>query len=250
MSVSRKLSMDSSCTSVRSEILQQVKGPVDLLEVSSKWGVTPTTLQKVLEGRRVSKPVERKIQAALRCDPLSNGMYTKPSFVKRLLEIHRLYQAHKTLRAVGRLIGLSGERVRQLLLKGANLGLFPYRPIEALSITKEKILADYKNLLILRAVARVNQISSARLQTLLSSHQITKQALAEIRIEHQQHQCVNAYIVIAQEIGHHPTTTELQRCKSGPGLERRIRRLWGSFPIFRKALKIPPPPRRRSVRSE
>ncbi|MFQ5949126.1 MAG: hypothetical protein ACE5J1_00365, partial [Nitrospiria bacterium] len=49
---------------------------------------------------------------------------------------------------------------------------------------------------------------------------------------------------IVRALGHHPTTTELQKMKKGRYLQAKIRKLWGSFGAFRKTLDIPPPYRR------
>jgi ribosomal protein S14 len=45
---------------------------------------------------------------------------------ERLLELHERYRRAGTLEAVGREMGVTRERVRQLLRKGAWMGLYPY----------------------------------------------------------------------------------------------------------------------------
>lgn len=225
--------------SVYSEVSQQVKSEIDLLEASSKWGVTSTTLKKVLEGRPISRYVEGKIRSALQLGA-SSGMSTiKSSTVERLLELYHRYQEAGTLRAAGRATGLSHERVRQLLIKGANLGLFEYQAIQPPLIAKEKILNDYQKYLQFAAVAKANAISREHLHRLIAFYRITEESLEAIRIAGQQHQCVDAYISIAQEMGRYPTATDLQRLKTGSYLQRKIKRVWGSFQAFREALGIP-----------
>jgi hypothetical protein len=59
-------------------------------------------------------------------------MQRKRSRLERLLEVHRLYQAHGTLAATAKALGLSRERVRQLLIQGSKVGLFEYRSSTAL----------------------------------------------------------------------------------------------------------------------
>lgn len=240
MPPSAGLMIEKTHDSVYSEVTQQVKNEIELLEASSKWGVTPTTLKKILEGRPISRYIEVKIRSALHLDAPS----TKSSTVERFLEVYHRYQDAGTLRAAGRATGLSYERVRQLLVKGANLGLFEYRPSQSPLITKEKVLSDYQKYLKLAAVAKANSISRAHLHWLISFYQITGKSLAAIRIRGRQHQCIDAYISIAQEIGRYPTTTDLQWLKSGTYLQIKIKRLWGSFQAFREALGIPPPMRR------
>lgn len=54
--------------------------------------------------------------------------------------------------------------------------------------------------------------------------------------------CIEQYNRIKDELGHHPTTTELQREKTSRYLSTRIAQLWGSFSSFREELNIPEPP--------
>lgn len=229
------LIIEKTHESVYSKVTQAVKNEIELLEVSSKWGVTPAILKRILGGAPISRYIEAKIRSALRVDAPS----IKPSTVERLLDVHHRYQEEGTLRATGRATGLSHERVRQLLIKGANLGLFEYQPIQPPLITKEKILNDYQKYLQFAAVAKANAISREHLHRLIAFYRITEESLEAIRIAGQKHQCVDAYISIAQEMGRYPTATDLQRLKTGSYLQRKIKRVWGSFQAFREALGIP-----------
>ena len=56
--------------------------------------------------------------------------------VERLKHVHKLYEDLGTL-AAGRVIGVTRERVRQLLVKGSHLGLFEYKPFEYPFVAKE-----------------------------------------------------------------------------------------------------------------
>lgn len=115
-------------TSLISEVTKMVRDEIDLLEVSSRCRVNPTTLRKILEERPVSRYVEKKIRVGLGFAFPPNKNSSRLSTVERLREIHRLYREKGTLAAVGRTMGLSRERVRQLLVRGAKIGLFEYDP--------------------------------------------------------------------------------------------------------------------------
>ncbi len=225
------------------QLAVMAKGDIGLLEVSSKLRVTPKTVKKILEGRPVSYYVKTKIQTALR-HGLRRSDPQKPSEIQRLIDVNRLYKESGTLRSAGAKIGLSQERIRQLLYKGAQIGLFDYQPSRRKRpvITKKKIIGDYKKFLTLNRVAAENKITLSYLQRLRTMHRIDNTELAEIRAENQRRECLKAYHVIVKQLGGHPTTTKLQQLKGGRYLEAKIRRLWGSFLSFRYLLKHSPTP--------
>lgn len=219
-----------------------VTNKTDLLRVSDRLNVNPSTVQKILEGSPVSRSVKKKIHAAFTQGGESAPVQSRHSTVDRLMEVHRLYEKAKSLRAVGQKMGVSRERVRQLLEKGSEVGLFEYKPLKSPLIPKNKILKDYKKFLKLNAVARSNGISIAHLSKLIALYQISEEDLKSVRREGGRLKCIHQYYTVVQKLGHHPTTTELQRLKSSRYLSSQIRTLWGSFEAFRKELQIPPPP--------
>ncbi|MFY9270434.1 MAG: hypothetical protein WAO55_11885 [Candidatus Manganitrophaceae bacterium] len=150
------------------------------------------------------------------------------------MEVYRLYQEKKSLRAVGREVGLSCERVRQLMEKGAVIGLFEYRPEKPPVLSREKILKDYQKFLSLSRVAKKSGISTNYLTKLIAQHQITKEDLSAAWREGRRTECIDQYLAIASKLGHHPTTSELHRSKSTRSLAFKIRRLWGSLEAFRE----------------
>jgi hypothetical protein len=228
---------------------KMITNHIDLLEVSSRLGVTLSTLRKVLSGGPISPFIQKKIGRALegfdgkRPGEGKNEPDPSPrkrSNVERLFEVHHLYQERGTLQRVADEIGLSRERVRQLLVKGAEFGLFEYKPLLEVALPPEKILADYRKFLTLKGVAQANRLSIPRLQRLLKVYRITGVDLKEIWIEVKKEVCAERYDAIAREWGHHPTTTELQRVHSTHYLTTQIRRMWGSIEAFRRDRKIPP----------
>ena len=233
-----------------SRVRTLVTNKTDLLKVSDRLNVNPSTVQKILEGSPVSRSVKKKIRVAFMNEDL-NPVASKYSTVERLLAAHHLYEKAQSLRTVGEKMGLSRERVRQLLEKGSEAGLFEYKPLKFSSIQKiipkQKILNDYKKFLRLKGVAQSNGISTAHLSKLIDLHQITEEDLKAARKEGGRAKCINRYYSITRKLGHHPTTTELQRLKPARYLLSQIRRFWGSFDAFRKELQIPSPQSRQDV---
>jgi len=214
-----------------------IRNSVDLLEMASRLRVTPRTVRKVITGQTVSPYVRLKIQTALEKD----GILINPSEkspVQYLLEINRMYQAGGTLRSVGAKIGLSGERVRQLLVAGTEVGLFKYQPPRPLLISREKILSDYKKYLSLGQVAQANKISLPHLQWLRRFHKIERKQLQAIRLAGQRRKCIEMYLSMKEQLGHFPRTTELRKLEKGSYLHGKILKLWGSFGAFQQAEKF------------
>ncbi|MFQ5597904.1 MAG: sigma factor-like helix-turn-helix DNA-binding protein [Nitrospiria bacterium] len=126
--------MDNSVMTLLSSVVQD---DIDLFELASRLDIRPSTMRKIVEGQPLSPYVDEKVRFALRHSLLSNPP-VKRSPTERLLEIHRLYMKEGTLRAVGEKMGLSRERVRQLLSKGAEMGLFHYPPRKGCAVSKSK----------------------------------------------------------------------------------------------------------------
>src|SRR5215471_3181270 len=215
-----------------SKIGQMINNPIDVIKVSTRFAVNPSTIQKIIDGRPVSRAVQEKLFSAMETEP-SKPTDAKLSMVERLQEIHRLYNDLGTLAAVGQKIGVTRERVRQLLEKGTKLGLFEYKPFNYPFVSKETILADYKEHLSLGHVARINHITPGYLRKLLTAYGVTEEKLRSLLIEGHKARCVKQYHSIQRQLGHHPTTTELQSSKSWRYLSLKIPKLWGSIDSFR-----------------
>ena len=173
----------------------------------------------------------------------SPGAIEKQAFrFKRMMEAHKLYTEKGTLEVAGKHMGITRERVRQLLETGTRHGLFEYKPYNYPFVPKEKILDDYKKFLNLNDVASANNITAGYLHKLLTAYNITEENISPARIERHKLNCIDKYNRIKNKLGHHPTTTELQSTSDGHALHNRIIRLWGSIDTFRELLNIPKPP--------
>lgn len=229
---------------VTSAIRGTIKSQVDIFEASSKFDVNPSTIRKILDGKPVSYSVQAKLIAAMQ-RPSPNKANWKSSYrssmVERLKHVHQLYEDLGTLEEAGRVIGVTRERVRQLLVKGSHLGLFEYKPFEYPFVAKETLIADYRRHLSLGRVAKANGITSGYLGKLLTAYRITEAQLRSLWNEGQKIRCINAYNAVKDQLGYHPTTTVLQGTRPWRYLSMKITRLWGSFEAFRDDLSIPAP---------
>jgi len=224
-----------------------VANQVDLWRVSDSLNVNPSTVQKILEGNQVSRSVTKKIHAALEQGGTLDVKRTRRknlspnhSTLERLMEVYSLYEQEKSLRGVGQKLGLSWERVRQLLKKGAAIGLFKYEPPKAPRLSKEKILRDYQKLLKMAKVAKKNHVSVNYLSKQIAQLGISDEELQAVRAEGRKLQSIKQYDALVRKRGVHPTTTELNRSKATRSLAFNIRRSWGSLEAFRKERNIIP----------
>lgn len=224
-----------------SRLREIIKSDVDIFDFASKWGVTETSLKKICEGKAVTRALIKKLELALD-QPDQRVLPIRPSTaIERLRTIHNLYGQLGTLEAVGKQVGLTRERVRQLLTKGKKIGLFEYNPREYPFVSKEKLVDDFKKALSLSRIARLNNISTAYLHKLFTAYSITEKELTSYRLEARRAKCIEQFRTIAESIGHHPSSTELQRVGKGRALYNRIVRYWGSIDNFRAQLSIPKP---------
>jgi transcriptional regulator with XRE-family HTH domain len=231
--------------------------------IATRMGTSIDSLSRVLEGRSVSPSVSLRIEIGLATYLESNRWIGKsnspnaptedsfsvseknlrPSMVEKLRLAFTLYKELGTLEAVGKRMGVTRERVRQLLVKGSALSLYEYRPYNYPYVPKEKLIQDCIKLLSLGFVARVNNISTEYLKKLMAAYSITEKDFYTYRQEGKRKRCIEQYGRIKGKLGHHPTTTELQKTREGHALNARIIRLWGTFDAFREALNIPKPAR-------
>lgn len=239
MSVTLISPIVESSDRILSLLRERIINHFDILEVASNLGVTPSTLRKILAGRPISRFIKKKIGPILEGKEERGSIDRKRYGIERLREAYHLYQQKKTLQGVGDEMGLSRERVRQLLVNGAAVGLFEYKPLYyRVDISREKLLDDYERLLTLKAVAQANKTSISCLYRLFKLHYITDHDLEERKIARWKRLCIERYDTAVRRLGRHPTTTELQQMGLASSLLRNIRKLWGSIHAFRRECGI------------
>lgn len=233
-------------TDVKPRLLELMKDEsgTAVFEVASRLGVNASSIRKVLDGTPVSKALENKLRNALENVAASEGnKCLRPSKIDRYYEVFKLYRKLGTLEAVGKQLGVTRQRVRQILVKGTDIGLFEYKPYDYAYVPRDKLITDLIKYRSLGEVAKANQISSTYLHKLMTTYSITENNLETYRTENRRLRCIEEYIKFTDMLGHDPTTTELQRTPTGHALHGRIVRLWGSIDTFREALRIPRPAR-------
>jgi DNA polymerase/3'-5' exonuclease PolX len=104
-----------------------------------------------------------------------------PARMKFYNECFRAYLEGGTLKSVACKMKLTRERIRQILVKGTQLGLFNYTGRDYSFIEKNKIVEDYSRYLSLRLVAKANDITVNYLKQLLTAYKITDVDLQKIR---------------------------------------------------------------------
>ena len=184
--------------------------------------------------------------------------YEKPKkpFLQKNIEktqnIYRLYKELGTLEEVGKKLGVSRERVRQLLEKGDQAGVIEYKPtyLSQFDELTEKInKKELQNLIIEHGSIKdiVNyclkeyglEINDGKIQDLISLYQIDFHDFLTL---HRKRRCQNEYDDMVQQLGYHPTTTVMQKTSSWRALWARISRLWGGdINNFRREFGIPIP---------
>ena len=231
---------------LRNRLREWVSSEISLVKASTCLAVTPATIRKILSGQPISVYLRKKIERGLRNWPYPSLDQVESLHVQRLRLVYRLYREKGTLAKVGKKLGLSRERVRQLLDKSETLGLFEYyrlNPRLTPNVPKKKIIEDYREQLQLKKVAMVNVISSFQLRRLLSIHGISKGELRKIFVEGQERIWLSKYNAIVEKLGYHPSTRELQQRLNGNYLTTKIVQLWGSIHTFRKTFGITFSPR-------
>ncbi|TAK08699.1 hypothetical protein EPO44_02215, partial [bacterium] len=230
-----------------SRLRKKVKNKVDVLEASSRFGVNPSTIYKILEGRAVSFSLKKKLIAHFQDSKATKrpGPHRVVS-VEKLNQVFRLFQREGTLAAVARRLGVTRERVRQFMTQGSQLGLFKYqglkrKPFRRHSVAKEKLLRDYKAYRHLHRVADVNRIPFKFLHELLTLYGVTREQLRSLRVAARQarikEQLISRYRRARKRLGYNPTIWELSK-QSGYRRRdyQRIASIWGSVRAFRKKI--------------
>ena len=223
-----------------------IQNETHLLKVSIIFGVNPTPLRKIMAGKLVSRYFIKKMFVKLKKEKNFDSAFFKSPMVRRFLAVYGIYRKEGSLVNVARNLGLSRERVRQLLYKGNKLGLFDYKKIKEFSkprIPKKKIIRDFQNLRRLNKLAKLYKMSTAQLSKLLQHYQIDKATLNTIRTKGEKLKCINQYTSLLKQSGRHLSSSDLQETKKGHYLSFKITKYWGSIHTFRKELNISFSPR-------
>lgn len=206
----------------------------------------PSTLIKEVHEYRRAKSGNDILEDFLMSYPYKGRVLTESKLrnvpqdrINFYIECFKLYQQYGTLANVAEKLKLTRERVRQILKQGTSLGLFKYSGREYRYLEKKKILDDYSRLQSLHEVAKINSISISYLKKILTAYKVKDRDLEAIKDQTRKNECIEQYKKIVSELGHHPTTTELQSSSKGRYLANKILRFWGTTDKFREEFNIP-----------
>ncbi len=165
--------------------------------------------------------------------------------IERLIKVKELYDKYGTLQLVANELGLTRERVRQLLKNGQKRRLYRYE------LTREKklksLVAQVSKDNLIKVMSFTNkldkicsqlEISEKQFYILIRHYNINTYDVATIS---RRKRAIQEYMRIVELLGHHPTTTELIRIPKWRALWVRIDRYWGSIESFRKDYGIDKP---------
>lgn len=168
---------------------------------------------------------------------------------RQIIKTKELYDELKTLSRVGRRLGLTRERVRQILERGNNYGLIEYEPSPLKrfdeiteKITKEKLMElliehGSKNK-VLSNLKNELKISMGYLNVLIKLYDIDFEDLV---LQNRKNKCLSEYEEMRQELGDHPTTTIMAKNPKWRSIWARVSKIWGTMDNFRKEFGIPIP---------
>src|SRR3989344_5102329 len=180
--------------------------------------------------------------------------YTRKKYVKyvpsveqvqRLLVVKKLYDQHGTLEEVATQLNLTRERVRQLLRKGQEYQLFKYeltreKDINDLinKVSKDEFINAIKSNPKKYAVCSKLNIDIRTYYKLSKYYQI---GISDYAADVRQKKYLLLYSNIVETLGHHPSTTEMNRNPNWRYTWIAIIKIWGGIEKFRREYGIDRP---------
>ena len=170
-----------------------------------------------------------------------------PEYKEKMFEVKSLYEQYGTLQQVADRLKITRERVRQLLEKGESYGLFEYETTrernlnEAIKkVSREDFVAYIKNGVNKFEICAKFGIDMNVYFKLIKHYEIDTQ---DYLLEYRYKKYLIRYSNIVDELGHHPSTTEMQKTgrRDWRYTQLAIARLWGSMDKFRQEYGIEKP---------
>ncbi|KKQ67068.1 MAG: hypothetical protein US89_C0021G0003 [Candidatus Peregrinibacteria bacterium GW2011_GWF2_38_29] len=171
----------------------------------------------------------------------------KSSF--RCQQVKAAYERLGTLEKAGKELGLTKQRVSQILLKGKRIGLFSYerkgRNLKTLKreLTREVLINDIESLFSEIKICAKYSINKKKFRSLLRHFSIDFKEYQRATRAGRHMKC---YSKIVDDLGYHPSTTELNSRSDWRKVWHGIRRYWENFENFRKEFGIEKPKRKMS----
>lgn len=163
-------------------------------------------------------------------------------FRLRAIKVKQLYDLLGTYEAVAKQLGVTRERVRQILHRGTARGWFELEIHGKRGWAKKLFTLQTRD--IRDAILKSGSVHRVAKQLGLPSHLLMRLCdargldMEELRREHKERKTLGEYKEIVQELGYHPSASILQKRKKWRAVGARIQRLWGSIAAFRRSFGI------------
>ena len=164
---------------------------------------------------------------------------------RKIIKVKNSYEKYGTLEKASNKLGISKERVRQILRKGQRLGLITYettsnRNIKNLTqeITRKDILCRMEEGFSASEISSALSITKRELDLLKRHYEIEFKTNNE---DAKKKRYSREYFQYVESLGHHPTSAELQETKKGTSLYNNIVKNWGGIERFRESHSIEKP---------
>lgn len=213
--------------------------------VSQATGIPIGNLRQILIREFGMGLFELRKKLGIRKSCLKRRALDKKAF--RFQQVKEAYDRLGTLEKAGKELGLTRQRISQILSKGKKLGLFSYerkaRNLRILKreLSREILIKDIESLFSKTKICLKYNINHKKLGSLLRYFNID---LKEYQRATRAGKYMRLYSKIVDDLGRHPTTTELNTRPDWNKVWKGIGRHWGNFDNFRKEFGIPKPERR------
>jgi len=169
--------------------------------------------------------------------------------ISRLKEVKKIYDKYLTLQKTGYELGITRERVRQLLKEGEQLGLYTYlnprkrkeKRLRELTkkFNKNILLNVIKDIYCSTKICKKLDLKKQELRYLLNYYEIDRYEYHKLM---SMKKYIRKYSQIVENLGHHPSTTEMNnRKKDWRSVWAGIDRYWGNMETFRREYGIEKP---------
>jgi len=236
---SKKYHLDVAC---RELVIRYMKKYYSIKKVSEVLGIPHYSVRNFLFSKYNCNTISQlRKRMRIKRIPSANK-------IDKLKKVKEVYDRCLTLQKAAEELGITRERVRQLLREGERLGLFKYEVYREKRI--EELLQKYDRNSLVKEIKMF--ISPSKICLKLNiTHNEFKKLLDYFSIDYQEYRrlarmgkCLEEYSLIVDTLGHHPTTTEMNSRKEWRLTWRKISRLWGNIENFRKEFGIEKPKQR------
>lgn len=177
--------------------------------------------------------------------------------ISRLKEIKKVHEKCLTLQKTGDELGITRERVRQLLKKGEQLGLYAYlNPRERKEKRLRELTKKYNKNILLNVIKDTYGSNKICKKLDLKKHEL-KYLLNYYDVDCSEYyklmsmkKYMREYSQIVENLGHHPSTTEMNRRKDWRSVWAGIDRYWGDMETFRRDYGIGKPKHKINLRTK